>query len=265
MSRTYAPLLAALVLALSSPAGAQSLDLTVDDVGISIGDSPRAVGLRLNFRDRVLEEVVGVNVTIWTPYEFTGHVNGVAVGLPLTGARRIDGIGVGIFGLGTYEDMNGIFAAPVGLGAGGSLQGIALSGIGTGAGGDLKGIGLGGIGLGIGGDAGGIVAGGAGLGIGGDLSGVGIGGVGIGLGGALVGAGVGGIGLGIGGSVVGLAAGGLGVSAYNDVRGRQNGLTIGIFNYARELNGVQLGLLNYARNKPPGTRLLPIINYARVR
>jgi hypothetical protein len=39
----------------ASPAYAQrsnSVDLTVNDVGISIGDSRRVVGLRLNYRDR---------------------------------------------------------------------------------------------------------------------------------------------------------------------------------------------------------------------
>jgi hypothetical protein len=61
------------------------------------------------------------------------------------------------------------------------------------------------------------------------------------------------------------SARGVNVSAYNDVRGTQHGLAIGIFNYARELDGLQIGLLNYAGNKSRGTRLLPIFNYARSR
>ena len=36
---------------------------------ICVGDCPRVVGLRLNFRDRNLERVDGVNVTVWSPYE----------------------------------------------------------------------------------------------------------------------------------------------------------------------------------------------------
>ncbi|MBA2245275.1 MAG: FtsX-like permease family protein [Gemmatimonadetes bacterium] len=56
---------------------------------------------------------------------------------------------------------------------------------------------------------------------------------------------------------------GVNVSAYNDVRGTQQGLVIGIFNYARELDGLQVGVLNYAANKPPRSRLLPLLNYAR--
>jgi hypothetical protein len=43
------------------------------------------------------------------------------------------------------------------------------------------------------------------------------------------------------------------------------GLAIGLFNYARRLDGLQLGVLNYAGNKRPGTRLLPIANFARQR
>lgn len=56
---------------------------------------------------------------------------------------------------------------------------------------------------------------------------------------------------------------GVNVSAYTDVRGTQQGLAIGIFNYARELDGLQVGVLNYAANKPPRSRLLPLLNYAR--
>src|SRR3569832_89704 len=80
-------------------AAAQSLDLTVNDVGVSIGDSRRVTGLRINFRDRRMEEVNGVNITVWSPYrENDGVVNGIALGIPMTGARRIRGVGAGIFG-----------------------------------------------------------------------------------------------------------------------------------------------------------------------
>jgi hypothetical protein len=46
---------------------AQSLDLTVNDVGLSLGDSRRVTGIRINFRDRRMEEVNGVNITVWSP------------------------------------------------------------------------------------------------------------------------------------------------------------------------------------------------------
>ena len=51
------------------PAGGQVIDLAVNDKGLAIGDKPRMTGLRINFRDRALEEVTGVNITIWQPYQ----------------------------------------------------------------------------------------------------------------------------------------------------------------------------------------------------
>jgi hypothetical protein len=53
---------------------------------------------------------------------------------------------------------------------------------------------------------------------------------------------------------------GFSVSAFNHMRGEVDGLTIGIFNYARTLNGVQIGLLNYAGNNRQGLRWLPFAN-----
>jgi hypothetical protein len=53
---------------------------------------------------------------------------------------------------------------------------------------------------------------------------------------------------------------GLSVASWNDVRGVQRGITIGIYNYARAIRGVQIGLLNYVRSNPKGLRLLPIFN-----
>ena len=66
-------------------AAAQSIDLlTPGHRGLSIGDSRRVDGLRINFRDRRMEQVNGVNITVWTPHrESRGDVNGIAIGLPI--------------------------------------------------------------------------------------------------------------------------------------------------------------------------------------
>ena len=53
---------------------------------------------------------------------------------------------------------------------------------------------------------------------------------------------------------------GLAVSSYNDVRGVNRGVSIGIYNYTRSISGVQIGLLNYVRDNPDGLRLLPFFN-----
>jgi hypothetical protein len=53
---------------------------------------------------------------------------------------------------------------------------------------------------------------------------------------------------------------GFSASAFNQVKGTQHGLTLGIFNFAHELHGVQLGLLNYAGNNRGIAKLLPFVN-----
>ena len=53
---------------------------------------------------------------------------------------------------------------------------------------------------------------------------------------------------------------GASVSAFNNVKGTQKGVTIGIFNYAKKQRGIQLGLLNYVKDNPKGLRLLPVFN-----
>ena len=53
---------------------------------------------------------------------------------------------------------------------------------------------------------------------------------------------------------------GLAIAGYNNIQGVQRGLTIGLYNRARELHGVQVGLLNYAGNNKGILRWLPIVN-----
>ncbi|HVE78242.1 MAG TPA: hypothetical protein VNA89_05255 [Gemmatimonadaceae bacterium] len=54
--------------------------------------------------------------------------------------------------------------------------------------------------------------------------------------------------------------GGISVAAYNDVRGPQHGLSVGVVNRARSLRGVQLGLLNHVSDNPPLLRWMPVAN-----
>jgi len=350
------------------PDGRRSLDLGVNGVGISFGDSRRWTGLRLNYRDSRLDQATGINATIWYPYEGgAGRVSGLALGLPTTGATELSGLGIGVFGFGVERrftgigvaglgmggggDMRGIMLAGLGMGGGGDISGLSIAGLGMGGGGNLKGIaiaglgagmggnltglfvaglgaggggdvngigigGLGfgaggnltgaaiaGLGVGAGGNAKGLLVGGLGAGLGGDLTGIGIGGLGIGTGGDLTGLVIGGLGAGFGGTLKGVGIGGVGVggsrirgvaigglgvggqdlkggfatlgmfrverygrfrgvalAGYSEVRGRQDGLTIGVVNYARDLRGVQVGLINIAKSNPKSTRVLPLFN-----
>jgi len=53
---------------------------------------------------------------------------------------------------------------------------------------------------------------------------------------------------------------GFAASVFNQVKGTQHGLTLGIFNFAHELHGVQVGILNYAGNNTGIAKLLPLVN-----
>ena len=51
------------------------------------------------------------------------------------------------------------------------------------------------------------------------------------------------------------------VVAFTQVLGHQQGLTIGVVNFARSLNGVQVGVINIVRDNPAGRKVLPLINW----
>src|SRR5688572_16118292 len=192
--------LRALVFAVVFPAvaAAQSLDLTINNTGLSIGDSRFVRGVRLNFRDRNLERVDGINATIWFPFDDArgGAVRGLALGVPLTGARSISGAGIGILGVGAEDEFTGLGIGGFGVGAGGDVRGIVIGGFGVGAGGSVTGLTIGGFGAGSGGTVKGITIGGFGAGAGGDITGLQIGGFGVGAGGNVTGISIGGFGAG---------------------------------------------------------------------
>ena len=165
---SIAPALALAVLLAPSSSLAQEpgVKVAAGDFGIGIGDVPRLDGLRLNFRDRYLERVRGLNATLWMPYEDADEsVEGLLLGIPLTGAADMKGLAIG-FGVGIERDFSGIALAPIGMGAGGRMRGLIVGGVGVGGGSDLDGIMIGGVGGGIGGNLAGIAVGGIGVGVG---------------------------------------------------------------------------------------------------
>lgn len=246
----------AFVVAATS-ASAQVIDLTINNTGLAIGDKPRVNGVRINFRDRRLERVNGVNITIWNPYSpATGVVNGLALGLPVTGAKDINGIATGLFGAGADQSIKGIGIAPIGLGAGGDLSGIMIGGIGVGGGGSMTGLSLGGIGVGSGGAVRGIQVGGIGVGAGGSLTGISIGGIGVGSGGAVEGLAIGGIGVGGGGSLTGIGIGGIGVGSGGDATGLFIG-GVGVGS-GGTLKGLSIGGIGVGAPDLQGVALSPI-------
>lgn len=216
---------AVLSVAISTVGTAQGVDSSATGnhrtrAPISIGSYPRVDGLRLNFRDRRLERVRGVNATIWQPYEpVTGVVTGLALGLPMTGAGEIHGLAIGVLGASASGKIRGIAVGGIGVGSGSGVRGLAVGGIGVGSGGDLEGITIGGIGAGGGGSATGLVVGGIGAGLGGKLRGIAIGGIGVGAAGGVSGLSIGGIGVGTGGNLTGITLAGIGAGAGGNVTG----------------------------------------------
>ena len=201
----------------------RALNLTIGEVGLSIGDSKRTTGLRLNYRDRALERVNGLNLTLWRPHDGAGGtVNGLAVGLPLTGGYRLRGIAVGA-GLSVQRAIDGVALAPLGVGSGNRLRGIAVGGLGLGAGSRAQGLLIGGLGAGAGEHATGVLIGGLGAGAGRESTGLLLGGLGAGAGEQATGIVLGGLGAGAGGRVRGMVGGGAGAGAGE----RASGLIVG--------------------------------------
>src|SRR5438874_1315535 len=203
-----------------------SLDLTVHDVGIGIGNSKHIDGLRLNFRDVAPFTVHGINVTVWTPAEhekgsFSGDVTGLALGLPATGAGTLRGVGLG-FGVAVEKTLDGVGIGGLGIGAGGGIEGVAVAGLGVGSP-RIRGL------------VAALAAGGQ------DVEGVAIAPAYFYINES--------------GRFTGVS-----LSAFNRIEGEQYGLVIGIINYTPHLHGVQLGLINWAGNNPSGLKLLPIAN-----
>jgi len=220
-----------------------------------------------------------------------GSANGLNIGGIGVGAGdNLTGINLAAIGAGSGQNVSGITIAGIGVGAGEELKGINIGGIGVGSGGDVKGFNFGGIGVGAGDDISGINIGGIGMGAGSSAKGINIGGVGVGAGNEVVGLNVAVVGVGapqvkgisaaavVGGNLVtGIALApawvkigdknsdegelrGVSVSAFNQIRGKNNGVTIGILNLSKGGKGIQIGLLNHNPDNPKGLRWLPFFN-----
>jgi hypothetical protein len=238
---------------------------------VSLGNTAGVNGLRLNFRDSRLDRVNGVNLTVWLPSgPGRGTINGLAIGLPASGARNLNGLGLGVGGLTVSHNVNGVLISGLGSIVGGTVTGVTVSGLAMGAGQRLRGVNVAGLGVVAGQSLWGLTVGGLAAGSAGQATGITIGGLAAGapiVHGILV-AGLATGGVNVTGAMIaplytrianGQLTGGS-IGAVNDVRGELHGITIGIFNYARTLHGVQLGLLNIAGNNHGLARILPLLN-----
>lgn len=281
------PLLAQADTVPEPPASHHALSLTVGGVGLTLGNSRTATGIRINLVDHQVERVTGLNLTLWKPKANPDLVvTGVAAGLIGPRAKRIDGIALGGVGVMASHQLNGISAGTVLVFSRNEINGVAVGGVAAVAGQRLRGIGLGGLaavgdhgidGLAAGGlltlsegNVNGVTVGGLGTIEEGRFTGINLAGGATFTDGEMRGIDAAGIATIVRGRLtgIGVSAGtvhvnaldGIAVSPWNNVRGQQRGIAIGIFNYAHTVRGVQLGLLNYVRNNPKGLRLLPIFN-----
>ncbi len=124
------------------------LDLTIGGTGLAIGNIPKVNGFRINFRDHHLDEVNGLNLTLWPPkqnHRVGGIVRGMAVGLAAPTADRIQGLSLGGLAVVAQEEISGISLAGLAVVGEGVVQGIAIGGLATVTTGTFTGISIGGL------------------------------------------------------------------------------------------------------------------------
>lgn len=251
----------AVFLLLLSCAGERSLDLTAHDYGVSFGNSRVTHGLRINAVDAGVEQVDGVNLTLWRPGDNEDAVmRGLGVGLYGPDGHQVTGLSIGPLVAG--DALTGVQLGLLGAKSRDSMHGLNLASVVTRAERDLFGV-NGALMVGGGGDVGFLNLGV--LGISpfrlSDLSGP--------HQGLLWGLNVGGIfvdypnasGLTVSGVVRVPRIDGLSIAyGWHQSSHLVRGVTIAPVNFAHDLHGVQLGLLNYVGSNPPWLRWLPLAN-----
>lgn len=104
------------------------LNLTVENVGLSLGNSPRVIGIRVNAVDSDVQRVDGLNLTLWNPRPSPrADFNGLAIGVIGPKARRLHGIAAGGIGATATDRILGLAFGGFGVGAN-HLGGVAASG-----------------------------------------------------------------------------------------------------------------------------------------
>ncbi len=258
LSLTFLLIVELNLFANDSLSNGKALNFPTKKYGVSIGNSYDFTGVRINFADKNVKRITGLNVTFWIK-KFENQnaiVNAISIGvLPVAG--KMQPINIGLLGVGTAkQNLNGISIGGFIIGSGGKINGLSLSGIATMADGENS-----------------------------EISGIALSGIGIGAHKAINGMAIAGFAVGTEGNINGVASSlayisskksfngftltcgflesdifsGLGLAGYSKIN-KMRGLSIALFNNSNELHGIQFGLLNYAKNNPKGFRLLPFIN-----
>lgn len=237
----------------------KALNFPANKYGMSIGNSYEFTGIRINFADENVKIVNGLNVTFWFKFAKNQNavVNGISIGvIPTAGSMQY--INLGLLGVGTARNLNGVSIAGTVVGSGGQINGLSISGLITRAAGSQEGEGV--------------------------ISGIAISGIGIGAN-VINGLAIGGLAVVTDGDINGVVTclaytycekdfrgiavtsgylesdffNGIAIAGYAKTN-QMNGISIALYNRTKELHGVQFGLLNYTENNPKGLRILPFIN-----
>lgn len=239
------------------------------EYGLFLGNTHRAKGLRINWSDSHVDEITGMNITLWRPAKKpTGVIKGVSVGLfspsadilkgvnigglGVAAETELSGLNIGLLGVGSGGDINGISFGIFGVGSGENINGITVSGFGAGAGGNVTGITIGGFGVGAGGNSTGLLIGLFGAGAGENMKGIHIAGFGLGAGGSITGLSIGGFGIGAGKNIEGVNLSLIGIGAGEMIKGLNiAGIGVG----SESIEGITFGGLGVGANNIRGITL----------
>jgi len=238
-------LLATVVVLCFGTAHGQGLNIPNKHWGISFGNSTRFTGLRFNILEKNIEQIDGVNVSVWHSGDFedaSGKFRGIGIGLPLaSGTAYRTGISIGLFGVGASEDIRGVNIAGLAVGSGEDLAGINLAGLAVGCGNTIKGVNAALLAVGSGRDAYGINIGGLAVGAGENMSGLNIGGLAAGAGEDISGISLSLLAVGSGEDMTGFSFAGLAVGCGESIKGVSlAGLAVGC---GEQLTGISVAIL----------------------
>ncbi len=200
--------------------GYHALNLGVDGVGLSIGNSRRWTGLRINFRDNAVERVNGFNFTIWdAKHNETMEMRGLAFGIAGPVGGRFTGATIGVVGAVAEQGFRGLTLAGLGVVSNGDMRGISIAGLGVVSNGDMDGINISGLGTVADRSMRGLNVAGLGVVANRDMLGINVSGLGTVADGRMTGINLGGLAVVGNGSLGGLSAGGLAVVSNGAVDG----------------------------------------------
>ena len=258
----------------------RALNIGVGTSGLSFGNSVRHNGVRFNWSDRRIEEINGVNMTLWKPADnLSGTINGLSIGLVAPGAEDINGISVGGLAVIGKNSLNGVSIGGLALVSSGSVTGLNVGGLAIVGGRGVTGFNLGGLAVVSSGELVGINFGGlavvgksemVGLNFGGlavvsdgSMSGLNYGGLAVVAREGLSGVNFGGLAVVSEGIVSGINFGGLAVVGLGGIKGVSFG-TLGIVSKSN-ITGLNITLGDLRNDKPEDDMSIKGISFAGYR